>query len=105
MASPWFHFLADGKERWCQVDGFVELDAEVLVFEIKLSHTANAWWQLQHLYIPVLRKFLGTGKVFRPVELCKWFDPGVGFPEPFRVAEDLYRLPPHPFLVHVWPGK
>lgn len=50
--------------------------------EIKYQHTSDAWWQVEHLYLPVLRwAFPPDLWSFARVEVVKWYDPAVAFPE------------------------
>lgn len=105
VKSPWLHFLANGKEEYCQPDGILLLTGQTVIVECKLSHTALAWWQLKHLYLPVLEKLLGTSKPFKLLEICKWFDPHTKFPERFEFTESPDCIAPAPFQVHVWKGR
>lgn len=83
IPSPWIVFHNGERLRWCQPDGlFVDFQhGRVTAVEIKYQHTVDAWFQLWHLYEPVLRK------LFRPtlwsiscLTVVKWFDPLVAFP-------------------------
>lgn len=80
--QPWFKFVAEnGNLRWCQPDGILPLDRYgVVVFEVKVTFTSDAWWQLRKLYEPVLKRALGVDRVV-PCLVCKNFDPAVPFPE------------------------
>lgn len=40
--------------RYCQPDALISRYDLLYIFEIKYSHTTDAWWQLEHLYSPVL---------------------------------------------------
>lgn len=135
IVSPWLRFrsknngaFALGQYKYCQPDAIaINPDSQTItVFEIKLKHTAEAWWQLRQLYIPVLRNVLGPSWSFIPVEVVKWFDPDTKFPERFSVLYDLTSLRAtlpspsnsvpgqrssneriedgEPFFVHIWGG-
>lgn len=86
VAGPWIHFREEGAEafRWCQPDGLViDLEAgTILCVEIKYNHTADAWWQLRHLYGPLLKR-LFPERLWRHevCEVVKWYDPLVVLPE------------------------
>lgn len=112
VAGPWIKFVAgriyQTRERWCQPDAFwADHDNKrVYVFEVKLSHTSNSWWQLQRLYIPVLRVIF-PGYEFVPIEICKWYDPHTAFPVIFKLEpniRDLALMSPQVFYVHIWGG-
>lgn len=69
--------------RVCRPDG-VYLDGDTIyLFEVKIRHTADAWWQLHRLYKPVLEQ-LAPGKRIICIEVCRNFDPAVHFPGTFR---------------------
>src|SRR5574343_230988 len=63
VPSPWFYFKAVGQEkvRWCQPDGllFDPHSGLLTIVEVKLQHTAAAWWQVKLLYF----KAVGQEKV------------------------------------------
>ena len=96
--GPWLKF--GPPERWCQPDGLIILPNEKLaIVEIKLQHTAQAWWQLFQLYEPVVERAYPEFRV-RCVEVVKWFDPATHCPEDPRLLEDLGRPRPG-FNVHI----
>lgn len=74
-----FSFMDTNGWRTCRPDGILALDDCWYLFEVKIRHTADAWWQLHRLYIPML-KALGITKPIIPVEVCRSFDPMVDFP-------------------------
>lgn len=94
IPSPWLSFVdGRGNHRICQPDGFF-LDIPngmISVVEVKYQHTTDAWWQLWKLYIPVLRFIFPTFE-FRGVEIVRWYDPSVAFPQA-ALIHDLMRLP------------
>lgn len=109
VPSPWLHFLAEGEERWrwCQPDGLI-VNAErgiITCVEVKYSHTADAWWQIRKLYLPVLAALFPADLwELQAVEVVKWFDPAVRFPEAIEMASELDR-PSRKFKVHIFrPG-
>lgn len=83
--GQWIEFKDRKGLRWCQVDALWIDSRKVscLVCEIKYQHTADAWWQLKHLYVPVLQRAL-PGYSFGMLEIVHWFDPDTIWPEPFR---------------------
>jgi len=109
VASPWFRFWPPGAKRWvwCQPDGLlIDIRRGVItVVEFKLKHTSDAWWQVRHLYQPVVRACVGVGWEFSAVEVVRWFDPDVAFPEPIRKAPEPGSLDTDVFGVHIWSGR
>ena len=107
VPSPWFSFspLGDGGgTRWCQPDGllFDIQKGRVTVLEIKYQHTADAWWQLTRLYLPVLRAALGNEWELLRCEVVKWYDPATLFPEAPVMTHRIENLGATEFGVHIW---
>jgi hypothetical protein len=104
VASPWLRFLSDGKWRWCQPDGllFQPETGRIIVVECKYQHTADAWWQTRHLYIPVLQRIFPAHLwSFEVCEVVKWFDPSVAFPERLVLANEV-GMRSEAFKVHIY---
>ena len=83
--GQWIEFIDRSGKRWCQVDAlWVDIESRrCLVCEVKYQHTSDAWWQLKHLYVPVLQRVM-PGYTFGMLEIVHWFDPAVVWPEAFR---------------------
>lgn len=83
LASPQFTFRDDGGGRSIVPDGIAtwQDDGEetLAIFEIKIQHMPDAWWQLEKLYKPVLSAWHPTAHVVC-VEVTKTYDPAVPFP-------------------------
>jgi len=106
IPNPWFRFLELGTEkpRWCQPDALLfDFDnGTITIVECKLQHTSDAWWQLRWLYLPVVSKaFPGTLWKFRLVEVVKWFDPAIAFPERVKMRADILDVRSGEFGVHI----
>lgn len=104
LPSPWLRFFADGKWRWCQPDGvlFVPGAGRIVIVEIKYQHTPDAWWQVRHLYQPVLEHIFPPSLwEYEVCEVVKWFDPHVAFPERVVLANEVDMLHKD-FKVHIW---
>ena len=105
--SPWFYFQAAGNEkvRWAQPDGllFDFTSGTITIVEVKLQHTAAAWWQVKWLYHPLVAHLFPPDLwKYNFVEIVKWFDKDTLFPEKVQLL-------PHPALadegrfgVHIW---
>ena len=87
LPGPWFKYRrAEGAgPQWCQPDGIFRGSAATLIVEIKTSHTERAWWQLRHLYQPVVEKAFGLPAVV--VEVVRRGDFLMAFPEAVRMVE------------------
>lgn len=108
--SPRFNFRDDTGGRICIPDGLfypLGMNKPVFIFEIKISHTSDAWWQLRRLYQPVVaRYFANTERAVGVVEVCQSLDPATPFPENYVVIEDLRKWveagDPNKFGVFQW---
>lgn len=104
VRSPWLRFLADGKWRWCQCDGllFMPVEGRIILIECKYQHTTDAWWQIRHLYGPVLRHIFPAHLwKLEACEVVKWFDCSVQFPERVVLANEI-SMPNDAFKVHIY---
>lgn len=93
--APWVGYIIFSAglcdERFCQPDVILETPKEIFLCEIKLSHTLDAYWQLQSLYRPVVSKLYGERPV-RLVEITRSFDPAVLFPSEMRLFFSIEHL-------------
>lgn len=104
LPSPWLKFFADGRWRWCQPDGllFDFVRGRITIVEVKYQHTSDAWWQVRHLYQPVLEHMLPNILwTYEVCEVVKWFDPAVAFPERTVLAGEV-DMRHKDFKVHIW---
>jgi len=70
----------------CQPDALLLFKSgAVLIVEVKLTHTANAWWQLRKLYEPVVKALTNHSHPVYVVEICKSGDPLISFPEKVKM--------------------
>src|SRR5690606_22025708 len=75
--SQWITYGSQGKTHWAQVDGLLLLEdpARVVICEIKLSHCAQAYWQCENLYRPLIQYlFRRSNRKVCSVEITKWYD-------------------------------
>lgn len=103
--GPWLYFYDNGKPRWCQPDALL-IDVEtgkIVVIEVKYQHTPDAWWQLYHLYLPVLRVIFPQSMWSLSVcEVVKWYDPATWFPCHVAMTPDPAMVRLNEFGVHIW---
>lgn len=95
--QPWIEFSSKGNLRYCQPDAFF-LDIDKLrltIFEVKYTHTIDAYWQLEHLYRPVLQARYPDFSIYR-VEITRNFDPAVQFPIDLYLYFNLFELLDNP---------
>lgn len=85
VASPYFHFIDDSGHRTLIPDGVVHLPRPI-IFEIKLTHTSDAWWQLRKLYLPLYERRFNHTPVL--IEVCYHYDPRTPFPEETVLIDD-----------------
>lgn len=102
--SQWFAFGDGNRVHYFQPDGllFLEDPRRIAVLEVKYQHCIEAYWQLEHYYLLLLREFFR--KLEEPlvtVEVCKWYDPATQFPRPVRLVECLTQARPRDFNVHI----
>ncbi len=82
LKSPWLQYIDAQGLRFCQPDLLLFYKDIIVLCEIKLSHTANAYFQLEGLYRPVVER-LFPGYTVLSLEITRSFDPGIRFPEEF----------------------
>ncbi len=106
VPHPWLRFQDAGGYRWCQPDGLlIDVAAgRIVIVEMKLSHTADAWWQLKKLYLPVLRVLLPPRYRIGMLEVCKWHDPTIRWPERAEHLQKVNLDWPGELGIHIWNG-
>lgn len=80
LVGPWLEYAVGLDRRYCQPDALLFHADLIYIFEMKLSSTTDAWWQLRHLYEPVVR-FLHPTLRLVLVNVVKSHYPEVRFPE------------------------
>lgn len=106
VPSPWFKFKSIGHERvrWCQPDGllFDLRSGRITIVEVKLQHTAAAWWQVKLLYLPVIAQlFQPDSWTYAFVEVVKWYDKDTAFPERVQLLPHIALAEENRFGVHI----
>lgn len=105
VPSRWIRFqTSDPRERelrYAEPDGlFVDFSRlQITIVEVKLTHTQYAWWGLRRLYEPLIRKIFGPRWRYSVCEVCRFYDPGVAWPEPFTLVRSLTDLHANEFGV------
>jgi hypothetical protein len=107
LPAPWFIFRSDNGPRWCQPDGIlININTGYLiVIEIKHSITDRAWWWLNELYVPVVRKAFGPNWRIATSTVVKWFDPAVLLPEKAVMCREVTHALPGQNAVTIWNPK
>lgn len=90
QASQWFEFEDPSTRgrRWCQPDGLLLRSGlsgdgrskRAFLFEVKIRATSDAWYQLKHLYAPVIQAAYQPEEIYF-INICRSFDPSIPFPE------------------------
>lgn len=104
VPGGWIRFVReDGSASVCQPDGYmVDFDRGVItVLEFKLRHCELAWWQLLHLYVPVMQA-LFRDWTFRAVEVCRWYDADIRVPQRPALLPDVMLASDRGWGVHIW---
>lgn len=107
VPSPWLRFFPReeaARWRWCQPDAIL-LDVvagRITIVEVKYQFTSDAWWQVKHLYYPVLRTMFSEKYwEFDFCQVVKWYDPATPFPEKVVLAQEV-GMKHSSFKVHIW---
>jgi hypothetical protein len=102
--QPHFRFVSGGVAQSAFPDAMIDLGSSIVLIEIKLKHTYDAWAQLTRLYLPIL-KYMYPGTPIRRLEICKNYDPAIILPEPFDLIQDLgewIAKPRNSYGVLIW---
>lgn len=101
LPSPWVRFTDAAGQHWCQPDGLLQTAHGITIIEFKYQHTIDAWHQLRLLYEPVIA-ILHPGVDLAVLEIVKWYDCAVDFPEPARLVREVADHHGKEFGVHIW---
>lgn len=104
IAGQWWKYFAGDRVRYCQTDGILLVPEKrtAIILEVKYSHTVDAYWQLENLYLPLLTRFLrGSSYTIATVEVVNWYDPAVRIPRQPRLLEHILMARPGDFSVHI----
>jgi hypothetical protein len=104
--GPWFFYSVSGGVRhYCQPDVLVHssraVGSRISVVEIKLRWTADAWWQLRRLYLPVLRRACPNAPL-SALCITRSYNPAIRIPEEVNLVDSLEEVAPDRFNVLIW---
>lgn len=106
IPSPWIHYweAKEYKSYWAQPDGLLIdlVKGHIVIVEVKLRHTSDAWWQLAMKYLPLVKELFGTDFEYSLLEVTKWHDPSTIFPVSYRMIPRIHSIKPNEFGVHIW---
>lgn len=105
VAQPWVEFTnGDSRPRLCQPDGllFNFHRGTIVIVEMKLKHTSDAYFQLTQLYLPVVKKmFPKEGWKIALCEVVRWYDPSTVFPVVVRMRQHVEDCDPGCIGLHI----
>lgn len=105
LPHPWFYYRDrhDSRARWCQPDGILIFphSAKIVVTEIKLRHTREAYYQLFELYLPVVMHTFGHIWRYGCLEVVRWYDPSESVPKTAHLCKEPSVINPGVFGVHI----
>lgn len=111
MPSVWFAYRRLSSPR---ITNYAQPDALLFDFftgvctiiEVKYNHTAEAYFQLYDKYLPLLDKWLHAKEKdlwrFAVCEVVYWYDKFVDFPCKVALRDDIRKVRPGEFGVHIW---
>lgn len=100
--APWIKFVDSRGERWCEPDGLLHFRDTVVIVEVKIKHSARAWFQLFEVYLPLI-KFLHPDKRVTCVEFTQWCDPATPYPGQYHLCPNLKVTQDPPYTnIHIW---
>lgn len=104
VPSPWIEYGTEAGKFVCQPDGLLfDLrlpNPRLTIIEIKLRHTAKAWWQVRELYEPVCHKLFEQWPI-AACEITQYFDRCIYFPERYTLIPEPQRSPVGRFSVFI----
>lgn len=94
--------IGKGPYKFCQTDGllFTPEEKKVLILEFKLKHTADAYFQIEEKYLPVLRRLFPKW-IIATCEVVKWYDQCTAFPTEVKLRKRPEDTLPGEFGVHI----
>lgn len=108
LQGPWVEFWDQRGHRYCQPDALLvdRVQKAIVIYEVKYQHTADAWWQLVHLYRPVISVIYPEYRPIALMEIVHWHDPSVVFPERYDFTRSPLKVPhANTVAVHIFNPK
>jgi hypothetical protein len=106
LAKPWFCYQGEFRPypAYCQLDGLFlprREEEPLILFEAKYRHTADAFFQIENIYRPVVQAVF-PGRDIEVVEVVRWYDAAVEFPVPVQLCGDPGKPYRRAFNVHIF---
>lgn len=105
VGHPWFRYITAGRRegRCCPDALYINLAKRLIyIIEIKLRHTEAAWAQLRNIYYPVVATmYKALEPSIRLIEVVRWYDRSVEWPESPQLISSLEMVPPDRIGVHI----
>jgi hypothetical protein len=108
LRQPTFRFN-NGRalDEFAVPDAIHLLDGVLTIIEIKLRHTADAWYQLNDLYRPIVARAYPSLHI-NMLEICRHYDRSVRLPFKPLIVDDLRHFVSRPqdqFGISIWSGR
>jgi hypothetical protein len=79
-----FQFFSSHDAGFAVPDGIIFNPPKLILVEIKLRHTVDAWHQLNEFYLPIVQCAFPWAQI-SCWEICKNYDPGIQLPGAFTL--------------------
>lgn len=103
VPRPWIEYETAGAKnpKYCQPDALLlhPQRQTCYILEAKRNHVADAYFQLENRYKPVVRHLFDEGTTVVGIEVCNFFDCAVRVPEKPNLVDDIYEANPQMFNV------
>jgi hypothetical protein len=108
FAHPTFRFNnGTPLDQYAIPDALWVAGKTLTIFEIKLRHTADAYYQLKDLYAPIIAKAY-PGFAINLVEICRHYDRTIKLPGKVTFVDNLKahcEIPREGFGIYLWGGR
>ncbi len=109
--NPAFRFKPEGGPSELAIPDALAFSSKgdiLTIVEIKVTHTNQAYRQLNNLYLPIIRAAFPQITCINLLEMCKNYDPTVRLPGHIRIVErldDFIQNPSDGFGIYIWSGR
>lgn len=108
MYHPAFRFNAGTPyDEHAIPDAIYLHEGTLTIFEIKLKHTADAWFQLNKLYKPILARAYPGARI-NLCEICRDYDPSIRLPgriEKLDTLDAFVSTPQDAYGIYLYSGR